>query len=977
MAPRKFVIGLGSNKKKKKIMFRMSAITLRLFVLLILLISSIFGAIYLFSVPLIKNNVFKLELNSNRQVLNVVYDLASSISFNSDTYINRTLSHHEQRLKSIVELTENYIESAVVNGRAKGRSEEEIWQEIFFSLRHFKFGFEGYVWITDYNAKILAHPSPLFNDSDLSLYTDVDGELVIPKLVDLALKENEGFYKYKWNRLNETQIIDKYSFVKNMAQWGFIIGAGVYIDDLEKEIAAQKEKAVKDIADVLKDINIANNGYLYVFDSQGNMLFHPNANINGINFKTQLNPVTGNPIYKDLMAMADTGEELYYKWDRPDDPGRYNYEKLSLTRHLSGFDWYISSSVYFDDLMFSSIQLSQRIVAIGVVGLFVGALLAFLFAKWITSPIRKLSLTAQKINKGDLMAKTGIKRNDELGVLAESFDYMVSRLRDNITTLNLRVAERTQGLSDSNQQLLGAVQRLELTQSELRAAEARQRLILNALPAQVAYLDSDLHFVFANREYLEIFNETKDSIVGKPISSVVNAEMYAAISPHIERALQGERVIYEYPLIDKGKPILTRRTVLPFYDDNKKVVGLLTLSIDITKERETENRLAEASKMKTVGQLSGGLAHDFNNLLTIILGNLLELQLEDTFPQKWNYHLVPAIRATRRGADLTRRLLAFSRRQPLSPSYIEPKSLIRDVVELISAPLPDNIVLITQVIDHCPAIYVDSALMEDALVNLMLNSADAMSKGGRLTLAVNKVNGATLSTHYSFDESISPGQYVLFTIQDSGTGFTPEALVKACEPFYTTKLSGAGSGLGLSMVFGFVKQSKGYMRVANNDDIGACVEILLPATDGTNNSSPCILPTTKRLSKESKDALVLLIEDNQDVRSVIRQQLVGLGYAVIEASTADEAMNLLNMGLPSLVGVVSDGVMPGSATCYDVNVLIQKKYPKAFFILMTGYSDKLVNIEYNGIFLQKPFDSNALFDAIEANFINNSGHNND
>ncbi len=106
----------------------------------------------------------------------------------------------------------------------------------------------------------------------------------------------------------------------------------------------------------------------------------------------------------------------------------------------------------------------------------------------------------------------------------------------------------------------------------------------------------------------------------------------------------------------------------------------------------------------------------------------------------------------------------------------------------------------------------------------------------------------------------------------------------------------------------------------------------------------------KRLSKESKDALVLLIEDNQDVRSVVRQQLVGLGYAVIEASTADEAMNLLNMGLPSLVGVVSDGVMPGSATCYDVNVLIQKEYPKAFFILMTGYSDKLVNIEYNGIF---------------------------
>ncbi|MCB5160725.1 cache domain-containing protein [Marinomonas algarum] len=958
-------------------MFPISTITFRLFVLLLLLISSIFSAIYLFSVPLIKHNVFKLELNSNRQVLNVVYDLASSISFNSDTYINRTLSHHEQRLKSIVELTENFIASALNNGRAKGRSEEAIWQDIFFNLRHFKFGFEGYVWISDYDAKILAHPSPLFNGTDMSLYIDVNGERVIPKLVDLALKEGEGFYSYKWNRLNETQVIDKYSFVKDMPQWGFVIGAGVYIDDIEKEIITQKEKAVKDIAEVLKDINIANNGYLYVFDSKGNMLFHPNTNINGINFKTQLNSVTGNPIYKDLMSMADTGEELYYKWDRPDDPGHYNYEKLSLTRHLSDFDWYISSSVYVDDLMFSSIQLSQRIVAIGIVGLLVGALLAFLFAKWITSPIRRLSLTAQKINRGDLMAKTGIKRNDELGVLAESFDYMVTCLRDNITTLNLRVAERTQCLSESNEQLLGAVQRLELTQSELRAIEVRQRLILNALPAQVAYLDSDLKFVFANREYLEIFHETKESIVGKDLSQVVDQDMFTVLSKHFERALQGERVVYEYPLVDQGKPILTRRTVLPFYDEKKKVVGLLTLSIDITKERETEKRLAEASKMKTVGQLSGGLAHDFNNLLTIILGNLLALQHRDKVSETWNQHLVPAIRATRRGADLTRRLLAFSRRQPLSPSYIEPRSLINDVVSLLSAPLPDNIVLTTQMIENCPAIYVDSALMEDALVNLILNSADAMPKGGQLSLEVNQADGTTFISSYVFDEPVLPGQYVVFSIRDNGTGFTPEALVRACEPFYTTKSSGSGSGLGLSMVFGFVKQSKGYMRVTNNPDMGACIEILLPSYNGVNEVIGGGAPAEKKLTKMTQNALVLLIEDNEDVRSVVRQQLVELGYSVIEASSADEALVLLHAGLPSLEGVVSDGVMPGIATCYDVHTLVQKKYTHAFFVLMTGYSDRLVNSEYEGAFLQKPFESSALLDAINTHFIDNSGHNNE
>ncbi|TPE48110.1 HAMP domain-containing protein [Maribrevibacterium harenarium] len=957
-------------------MFKLSTISMRLFLLLLLFITMVFGAIYLFSVPLIKNNVFKLELNSNRQVLNIVYDLASRISFNSDSYISRTLSYHEQRLKSIVELTENFIESSVTNGQSKQLSEDEIWQDIFTSLRDFKFGTEDYVWIADYNSKILAHPSPQFNNVDMSNYVDTDGQLVIPKLVDLALEEGQGFYKYKWNRLNDTHIIDKYSFVKNVPQWGFIIGAGVYIDDVQQEIQKQKIKAVEEIATVLKEISIANNGYLFIFDSQGNMLFHPNANIHGRNFKTQLNPVTNRPIYLDLMEMADSGQELYYKWDRPDDPGHYIYEKLSLTRHLPGFDWYISSSVYLDDLMFSSIQLSQRIVTIGIFGLLAGALIAYLFAQWITAPIRKLSTTAQQINKGDLMAKTGIERDDELGILARSFDYMVERLRNNINTLNQRVAARTHDLSESNARLLSAVSALEVTQTELRVIETRQRLILNALPAQIAYLDSDLRFIFANREYLEIFNETQHSIVGKAIEDVVDSKMYQAIRPHIEKALRGERVVYEYALNDKGREILTRRTVLPFYDDAKRVVGLLTLSIDITNERETEKRLAEANKMKTVGQMSGGLAHDFNNLLTIILGNLLELQSHADLPADCNSNLTPAIRATRRGADMTRRLLAFSRRQPLSPHVIAPQDMVNDLVDLLSAPLPENIQLLTDVMADCPIVYVDASLMEDALVNLVLNSADAMPKGGTIRLTVAALQVSSTNSLSSFDEPVPVGDYVSFTIADNGEGFTKEALTRACEPFFTTKSSGAGSGLGLSMVFGFVKQSQGYMRVSNVTAGGACVEILLPVSERAHAKQVTLQQEQSGQTVCERGGLVLLAEDNEDVRKVVRNQLLSLGYAVLEADSADAALTLLQGKLPHLTGVISDGVMPGQASYIDLYAALREQYPTSFFILMTGYSDRLVQNDYDGSLLQKPFDTNALAEAIASSSTCISGHNN-
>lgn len=948
-------------------MYRRSPITIRLFLMLLALIGSIFAAIYFFTVPLIKQNVFNLELNSNRQVLNIVYDLANRMYAGTERYVDNTLKSHEQRLGSVLDIAENHIDLALRDGRQSGLSDAQIWEKVFTDLRKFQFGNGDYIWISDYDANLISHPDDAYHQQNMSDIKDADGNLIIPGILSLALTDGTGFYKYKWNRLNETEAIDKYSYVKHYPEWGFVMGAGVYIDDIQREVAAQKERAIAEINRALKDIKIAQNGYLYVFDSQGNMLFHPNSNIHGINFKTQLNPVTGQPIYQDLMAVSDTGKELYYKWDRPDDPGHYEYEKLSLVRHLSGFDWYISSSVYLDDLKASSVQISQRIMAMGFFGLLASIVAVFIFAEWLTSPIKSLSQTAYKISRGDLSAKTGISRNDELGILAESFDYMVDRLRGNINNLNSRVNERTKELSESNSRLLEAVNSLQTTQDELRAVEIRQRLILDALPAQVAYLDNQLRYVFANRQYREMFDQTKEGIVGKTFEEVVGEEMNQALQPYIEKAMQGETPVYEYRLNDHGKDILTRRTVLPFYNVRKEVEGMLTLSIDITHEREVEQRMAEASKMKAVGQMSGGLAHDFNNLLTIILGNLLELQGKHDLPKHLQQHLTPAVRATRRGADMTKRLLAFSRRQPLKPSYVQPDQLINDLVGLLAAPLPENIQLRTQIKPNLPAVYVDSAQMEDALVNLALNSADAMPKGGELCLMVSAVSSDRREVQQAaWDEEVIPGNYVLLSVIDTGEGFSDEALDKACEPFFTTKGTGAGSGLGLSMVYGFVKQSKGYFRIQNrahyhHGQVGARVDLLLGAVE--QNCSQATQATQRvegiYTPEINVSSLILLVEDDADVRKLVRGQLRSMGFSVVEAASGDEALAMLT-GLSDLAGVVSDVVMPGAATGYDVATAVNMIFPRAFVVIMTGYSEQPSKLEFEYSLIQKPFDAETL-----------------
>lgn len=196
-------------------MYRRSPITIRLFLMLLVLISSIFGSIYWFTVPLIKENVFGLELHTNRQVLNIVYDLANRMYSSTETYVDKTLNSHEQRLDSLLDLTENYIEVTLKEGRHQGKQDDEIWQQIFSDLREFEFGNNDYLWVADYHAKLLSHPAEQFHQRDMSGFTDPEETLIIPKILKSARQDGQGFYQYKWNRLGDTEVIDKYSYVRD------------------------------------------------------------------------------------------------------------------------------------------------------------------------------------------------------------------------------------------------------------------------------------------------------------------------------------------------------------------------------------------------------------------------------------------------------------------------------------------------------------------------------------------------------------------------------------------------------------------------------------------------------------------------------------------------------------------------------------------------------------------------------------------
>ncbi len=928
-----------------------SKLSRQFFIAMLVLVCAIFTIIYFYTVPLIKQKVFEIERNASRLALNNVFEIANRMSANVEEYQTQALKAHQQQLKVAVSLTEAYLRTQFREAQTVGMSNAQARLKAFEAIREFTYNNNDYIWIADYNGVLLSHPDSRFHGKPSVNMIDTDGQPILSKVIQQAQLNGEGFLQYKWNRPSQSLPQEKVSYFKNYPEWGLIIGSGVYLDDLAHEVENRKKRALTELRNALQQIKVAKTGYLFIFDSNSNILIHPNSNIDGKRIETLENPVTHNPITNDLKQVADTGQELHYKWDKPNDPGNYIYEKLSLVRYMPSFDWYICSSVYLDELRSSSETLSSRIVWLASMTILGALLLAAFFAHKVMYPITQLAQTALKVSGGDLSAKSGIQRDDEVGILAHSFDSMVERLKENINTLDTKVKRRT---------------------AQLEATQERQRLILDALPAQVAYFTPELHYLFVNQAYAQQFQHTITEVIGKHLREILGGTMYDAIYPELQTAIEGQETTYIYAFKHGERDIITKRILIPEKGSDGQVKGILNLSLDITAEKQAEHQLTEAQRMSAVGQLAGGLAHDFNNLLSIILGNLLLTQDQYQHTQGLENFLTPAIRATRRGADITHRLLAFSRRQPLQPVAVNIDQLMRETLELLRGSLPSNIQLDYQADDTSGIANLDPSHMENALVNLALNARDAMPNGGLLRFHTYR---HTVSEILTYDELVPAGDYIAISVSDTGSGFSEEALRWAYEPFYTTKAGTNNSGLGLSMVYGFVKQSQGYIHIDSQSGKGACITLLLPLSHSAVYSKDA--RQTSALGKDLVGKLLLLVEDNPDVRDVVREQLIQLGLHIVEAEDGEEALQLIE-SLPSLDGMVSDIMLPSGLDGRYLAQQLYHKNPQSIILLISGYAHDSGLQAADGVYfpvLRKPFDQERLSDALRRAAQHKGGEN--
>lgn len=495
----------------------------------------------------------------------------------------------------------------------------------------------------------------------------------------------------------------------------------------------------------------------------------------------------------------------------------------------------------------------------------------------------------------------------------------------------------------------------------LRRSEGQMRLITDTIPALIAYFDSNQTYRYANLGYCNWFNKTADEVVGNSIHNIIGIRAQDSVKHHIARALSGEQVTYEYAMMRNGEKVYARSTLVPEIDADGRVVGCFVLSFDISEQKLMQAALVQAQKMEAIGQLSSGIAHDFNNLLTIIVGNLSIMKEQaDGNPALLN-QVEPALEAGKRGAQLVQRLLSFSRQQPLRPVVINIRTLIEDIVPLLQRSLSSRIQLETS-FDGDPLIArIDAHQLENALLNLAVNARDAMPDGGKLAIRTHHVHlGESASRAYDVVE----GDYIQIDVADTGAGMEPEILSRIFEPFFTTKDFGRGSGLGLSMVYGFVKQSGGGISVTSEPDQGTTMSLVLP---GHIEAPEDHLPGDLAANTISRSGqLVLLVEDDADVRQVIRNQLLDLGHPVLEADNAAHALELIR-NIRDIRIVLTDVIMPGSRNGREMAREAKALYPDLHMIIMSGFEDLLRDSHANDaefVSLNKPFTKHELATAL-------------
>lgn len=617
---------------------------------------------------------------------------------------------------------------------------------------------------------------------------------------------------------------------------------------------------------------------------------------------------------------------------------------------------------------------SEQRMGLMVAGLIfvIGSLLVYAISARVTRPLAAIADTVRRIAGGDLSLRAVEPPDANVAELVHAFNSMVDGLVDAqsaLTTANqrleTRVEARTAELQDALREQRQAREALALSEADARSTSEMLQTLVDLAPQTIIGTDLEWRVTLWNKAAEKLFGWRAVEVLGR-VGQTVPFEQQAAFE-------RWQRSIAEGPFVEAVETERVRKdgTRVPalvsaarLQDANQRPVGFVTILTDLTDRNALEEQLRQSQKMQAIGSLAGGVAHDFNNLLTIIT-SCVALLLQRDRDASETEDLESIRSAALRGAALTRQLLLFTRQQVVQIQPVSLNNLIRAMLPMLKRLLRSNLELEVIARESLDVILADPSQIEQVILNLVINASDAMPQGGKLIIETKNI---FVDEKAAFERPGStPGRHVALTVSDTGIGMDSTVMSRVFEPFFTTKPVGSGTGLGLATTYAVMTQVGGSIAVSSEPGRGSTFRLLFPhATRATAETAVAPSADTKAAGLRET---VLLVEDEEMVRRIVRRGLERLNYKVLEAADAKSALALVQRGEMPIGVVVTDIMMPGM-NGRELADTLQRTNPSLPIVLVSGYADDAARRDgmHTGMqaFLQKPFSAEQLSTTIRA-----------
>jgi PAS domain S-box-containing protein len=629
-------------------------------------------------------------------------------------------------------------------------------------------------------------------------------------------------------------------------------------------------------------------------------------------------------------------------------------DRLGHAAAMAGTPWSVIVEEPLGAVLTTPAEFLRRSVAVALILCLAGAVGAWRLSRTIVAPLKELGLTAEAIARGEYGRRNAPERADELGVLARRFNWMAEQ----VEATHEELAAQCETAETLAVELEGANHELADVQSRLTAAlahgrmgtwvwdVAEDRIWVGEALMRLFGLESHAVEHCTAADFVLFFHPEDRSRVQRTLDDARARRRDYDVEARVVRA-DGTTLWIEIKGSVEG--------------EGENAVSRVTgACVDVTERRQLETQLRHSQRIESIGQLAGGVAHDFNNLLTVITGNAELLALEETRADRRGL-IDEVLHASERAAGLTRQLLAFGRKQVLAPKVVNLNTVIGSTESLLRRLVGEDVILTMVLEPSIGPVLIDPGTMVQVLMNLAVNARDAMPRGGRLTIqtAMTDLGMDYAATH----PEVTAGRYVQLSVTDTGSGMRPEVLSRLFEPFFTTKEAANGSGLGLAVVHGIVKQSGGHIQVYSELGYGSAFKIYLPPEASQEDAVGARPAETGR----GGTGTVLVVEDDEGVRRLATRVLARGGYSVVEAGSGSEALRVAEDAGASVDLLLTDVVMPGMSG-RELADTLRVRFPRVKILYSSGYTDDAVVrhgiLEAEVAFLQKPYTPASLLERV-------------